>query len=157
MAQPNYLTPLGAKKLQSELRKLAAEERPKVVSEVADAAAQGDRSENAEYTYGKKRLREIDRRIRFLSKRLENAVIVDASAHELSTVRFGASVRVVDEEGIEKNYQLVGPDESEPEAGFLSYQSPMGRALMKKQVGDIVVVRRPIGEIEYEILTITYE
>ncbi len=157
MAQPNYLTPQGAEKLQAELRQLASEKRPQIVQEVADAAAQGDRSENAEYIYGKKRLREIDRRIRFLTKRLENAVVVEPSAHELSTVRFGATVQVEDEEGTQSTYQLVGPDESNPETGHLSFQSPMGRALMKKQVGDIAVVKRPAGEMEYEILSISYE
>ena len=157
MAQPNYLTPKGAEKLQAELRQLASEKRPEIVQEVADAAAQGDRSENAEYIYGKKRLREIDRRIRFLTKRLENAVVVEPSAHELASVRFGATVELENELGEKSVYQLVGPDESNPEIGQLSFKSPMGRALMKKEVGDIAVVKRPAGEMEYEILSINYE
>jgi len=99
MSEPNYLTPAGAKKLQDELRQLASVERPKVVQEVADAAAQGDRSENAEYIYGKKRLREIDRRIRFLTKRLEAAVIVRPDEVKEGEVRFGATVDLEDEEG----------------------------------------------------------
>lgn len=154
MAEPNYLTPEGAKKLQTELAELVRTERPKVVAEVAEAAAQGDRSENAEYIYGKKRLREIDRRIRFLEKRLASAVVVAGERAELDQVRFGARVTVVDEEGVERSYVIVGPDESDPEAGYLSFQSPVGRALMKKRVGDVVVVKRPIGDLELEITAI---
>lgn len=157
MAEPNYLTPAGAQKLQEELRRLATVERPKVVQEVADAAAQGDRSENAEYIYGKKRLREIDRRIRFLTKRLEAAVIVRPDEVKEGEVRFGATVEVEDEDGVRKCYTLVGPDESDPAKGFLSYQSPLGRALMKRKVGDVVTVQRPAGEIELEIVAIRYE
>lgn len=157
MADQNYLTPEGAKKLQDELRQLASVERPKVVSEVADAAAQGDRSENAEYIYGKKRLREIDRRIRFLSKRLEAAVIVRRGDISSNEVRFGATVEVRDEEGQTRRYTLVGPDESDPGAGKLSFQSPMGKALMKKKVGEFALVRRPAGEVELEILAIEYD
>jgi len=157
VADPNYLTPEGAKKLQEELKHLAGRERPKVVQEVADAAALGDRSENAEYIYGKKRLREIDRRIRFLTQRLDHAVIVQPGAVQHQTVRFGATVVVVDEDGLEKAYTLVGPDESEPESGLVSYQSPIGKALMKRKIGDVVLVRRPAGEIELEITSISYE
>lgn len=157
MADPNYLTPEGAKKLQDELKHLAGIERPKVVQEVADAAALGDRSENAEYIYGKKRLREIDRRIRFLTQRLDQAVIVQPGAVQHQVVRFGATVVVVDEDGAEKTYTLVGPDESEPDRGWLSYQSPIGKALMKRKVGDVVLVRRPAGEMELEITSISYD
>lgn len=157
VSTPNYLTPAGAKKLQDELRHLASVERPKVVVEVADAAAQGDRSENAEYIYGKKRLREIDRRIRFLTKRLESATIVETSGATHDQVRFGARVVVEDEDGVRKSYTVVGPDESDPSAGSLSFQSPVGRALMKKRVGDVVTVRRPAGEVDLEILSIEYD
>lgn len=157
MSEANYLTPAGAKKLQDELRQLAAVERPKVVQEVADAAAQGDRSENAEYIYGKKRLREIDRRIRFLTKRLEAAVIVRPDEVREGEARFGATVEVEDENGARKVYTLVGPDESDPTSGRLSYKSPLGRALMKRKVGDVVTVHRPAGEIELEIIAIRYE
>ncbi len=153
----NYLTRAGATKLQEELRQLSTVERPKVVAEVADAAAQGDRSENAEYIYGKKRLREIDRRIRFLTKKLESAVIVEESARDASQVRFGATVDVTDEEGNSRTYMLVGPDESDPGRGRLSFQSPVGKALMKKRVGDVVVVKRPVGDLELEITAIRYE
>jgi transcription elongation factor GreB len=150
----NYLTPEGAKRLSDELRKLVDVERPRVVQEVADAAAQGDRSENAEYIYGKKRLREIDRRIRFLSKRLDSAVVVRKTEVRSDVVVFGCTVHVEDEDGNRKSYTLVGPDESEPSAGKLSFKSPVGRALLKKRVGDVVTVQRPAGEIELEIVGI---
>jgi transcription elongation factor GreB len=153
---PNYLTPQGAKQLADELTRLMSVERPKVVREVAEAAAQGDRSENAEYIYGKKRLREIDRRVRFLTKRLEAAVVVRPEELGGDVIRFGATVCVRDEDGIEKTYALVGPDESDPTNGKLSFQSPLGQALMKRKVGDIVTVKRPAGEIELEIVTLTY-
>jgi transcription elongation factor GreB len=154
---PNYLTPAGAKQLSDELQRLMSVERPKVVREVAEAAAQGDRSENAEYIYGKKRLREIDRRVRFLTQRLEAAVIVRQEELGGDVVRFGAVVVVADEEGQKKTYRLVGPDESDPASGKLSFQSPMGQALMKRRVGDVVMVRRPAGEIELEIVSLSYE
>jgi transcription elongation factor GreB len=153
---PNYLTPEGAKKLQTELNQLLNVERAKVVAEVAEAAAQGDRSENAEYIYGKKRLREIDRRIRFITKRLDSAVIVKQETTH-AEVRFGASVEVTDENGKSNRYLIVGPDEASPSDGRISFQSPLGRALMKRKVGDVVSVLRPAGEIELEITAISYE
>ncbi len=152
---PHYLTPEGAKKYAAELNRLLTVERPKVVGEVADAAAQGDRSENAEYIYGKKRLREIDRRVRFLTKRLEAAVVV-AKDVKHDEVRFGASVEVVDENGKSSRYRIVGPDEVDPGSGLISFESPFGRSLMKRRVGDVVLVRRPAGEIEVEIVAIEY-
>ena len=121
------------------------------------AAAQGDRSENAEYIYGKKRLREIDRRVRFLTQRLDAAVVVRQEELGGDVVRFGAVVVVADEDGQQKTYRMVGPDESDPTNGKLSYQSPLGQALMKRKVGDVVVVRRPAGEIELEIVSLSYE
>lgn len=154
---PNYLTPEGAKKLADELRVLTLTERPRIVQEVSDAAAQGDRSENAEYIYGKRRLREIDRRIRFITKRLDGAVVVRNAEVASDTVRFGALVRVVDENGKTSSYTIVGPDEADPTAGRISFQSPFGQSLMKRRVGDIVIVRRPAGEIEIEIQSIAYE
>ena len=153
---PNYLTPEGAKKLQAELNQLLNVARSKVVQEVAEAAAQGDRSENAEYSYGKKKLREIDRRIRFITKRLDAAVVVkQESSHE--EVRFGATVDVEDENGKKSSYLVVGPDEASPSDGRISFQSPLGRALMKRRVGDVVSVVRPAGEIEIEIKAIRYD
>jgi transcription elongation factor GreB len=156
-AMPTYLTPEGAKKLQSELYHLLHEERPRVVQEVSEAAAQGDRSENAEYIYGKKRLREIDRRIRFLTKRLDSAVVVKNEEAKDGVVFFGATVEVADEDGKQKRYTIVGPDEVNPNEGRISFQSPLGRALLKKKVGDVVTVHRPAGEIELEILGIAYD
>jgi transcription elongation factor GreB len=155
---PNYLTPEGAKKLADELRLLATAERPRIVQEVSEAAAQGDRSENAEYIYGKRRLREIDRRIRFITKRLDGAVIVRASeVVATDVVRFGAVVALVDEHGKTMSYRIVGPDEADPAAGRISFQSPLGQSLMKRKVGDTVTVRRPAGELEVEIRSIDYE
>jgi transcription elongation factor GreB len=157
MAGPVYLTREGAKKLSDELKHLLFSERPKVVQEVADAAAQGDRSENAEYIYGKKRLREIDRRVRFLTKRLESAVVVNQGEVQGDVIRFGATVEVQDENGKRSRYTLVGPDEADPGQGRLSFQSPVGRALMKRRTGDVVVVTRPAGEIELEVVNVTYD
>jgi transcription elongation factor GreB len=154
---PTYLTPEGAKKLASELDQLMRVERPRMVGEVAEAAAQGDRSENAEYIYGKKRLREIDRRVRFLTKRLESAVVVRPGEVSGDLVRFGAKVELCDENGKRSRYLLVGPDEADPGNGKLSFQSPLGKALMNKKVGDVVVVQRPMGEIDVEIVGVSYD
>ena len=153
---PNYLTPEGAKKLATELQQLASVERPRVVQEVSDAAAQGDRSENAEYTYGKKRLREIDRRIRYLTKRLDDAVVVKQQEGAHVEVRFGARVQVVDENEKRSTYLIVGPDEANPSEGRISFHSPLGKALMKRKVGDTITVTRPAGEIDLEIVSIEY-
>lgn len=155
---PIYITSRGAKQLGEELRRLAEVERPKVVREVADAAAQGDRSENAEYIYGKKRLREIDRRLRFLSKRLDDSRVVslDEKPPDGRRVFFGAIVLVEDEDGEQRRYQLVGPDEARPEVGLLSYQSPLGKVLLGKRLDDVVMFKRPAGEIELQVLEISY-
>lgn len=152
----NYITPAGATKLQAELVRLVKVERPKTVEDVSTAAAHGDRSENAEYKYGKLRLRDIDRRIRFLEKRLDAVVVVDPSAQDSDAVFFGATVDVEDEDGARKTYQLVGEDESEPKVGRISWKSPLGRALLKRKVGDFTVVKRPAGDLELEILAIRY-
>ncbi len=158
MSSPNYITPGGAARLQEELSHLCTVERPKTVDEVATAAAHGDRSENAEYKYGKLRLRDIDRRIRFLTKRLDAAMIVDPSAREQSEiVYFGATVEVEDAEGETKSYQLVGEDESDPKAGKVSWRSPIGRSLLKKRVGDEAIVKRPAGDLELEIVSVKYQ
>ena len=153
---PNYITPAGAKKLSDELVRLRTVERLKTVQEVADAAAQGDRSENAEYIYGKKRLREIDRRINFLSKRLEHAVVVDPTTQRGDKVFFGATVELEDEEGARSTYAIVGEDESDMTKGRISWRSPVGRALLGKRAGDVVTVRRPAGETELEIIAVRY-
>lgn len=154
----NYITARGAAALGAELKQLATVARPKVVQEVADAAAQGDRSENAEYIYGKKRLREIDRRMRFLTKRLDDAHVIDVAQkpNTPDQVFFAAIVTVEDEEGEEHSYQLVGSDEANPARGLVSYQSPLGSALLKRRVGDTVPFRRPAGETELTVLKVEY-
>ena len=155
MDKRDYITDAGYRKLREELDQLWNVERPRIVRGVADAAAEGDRSENAEYIYGKKKLREIDRRIRFITKRLDAAVVVkQEGSHD--EVRFGATVDVEDENGKKSSYLILGPDEASPANGSISFQSPLGRALMKRKVGDVVSVVRPAGEIEIEIKAIRY-
>ena len=122
MANPNYITPDGARRLSEELGRLRSVERPRVVQEVADAAAQGDRSENAEYIYGKKKLREIDRRMRYLTKRLESAVVVDPKAQKADKIFFGATVEVLDEEDKRSVYRIVGEDETDGKSGAISWR-----------------------------------
>jgi transcription elongation factor GreB len=156
MANPNYITPDGARRLSEELGRLRTVERPKTVQEVADAAAQGDRSENAEYIYGKKKLREIDRRMRYLTKRLESAVVVDPKSQKGDKIFFGATVDVLDEEERRAVYRIVGEDETDGKIGAISWRSPVGHALLGKSVGDVVVVQRPAGAIEIEIMKISY-
>ncbi len=154
---PNYLTREGAAKLARELLQLTGTDRPRVVQEVAEAAAQGDRSENAEYIYGKRRLREIDRRIRFLTRRLDAAVVVEQGTTCGDVIRFGARVELRDASGKQSSFTLVGPDEADPAQGKLSYQSPLGRALLGKRQGDVINVMRPSGETEIEIQEVQYD
>jgi len=152
-----YITRAGAERLHQELLRLLNEERPKVTAEVSAAAAQGDRSENAEYIYGKKRLREIDRRIHFLQRRLDTCtVVVPAEQSDASRIYFGATVTLEDEEGGSSTYQIVGADETDTKGGRISIESPIGRALLGKRKGETVTVRRPRGEIELTILRIEY-
>ena len=151
-----YITPEGEKVLRDELTRLWNEERPRVTQDVADAAALGDRSENAEYIYGKKRLREIDARVRFLSKRLDELTVVRDAPADDGKVYFGAWVRLEDDAGEEFTYRIVGPDEFDVEAGKISVDSPLGRALLRKEAGDEVVVRRPRGDAVYAILEVRY-
>ncbi len=155
MTEPNYITKEGAKRLQDELAHLRSHERPKVVQEVADAAAQGDRSENAEYIYGKKRLREIDRRMRFLTKRLEAAQVV-GEPPSTTRIFFGATVEIEDEEGVRTFYRIVGEDEIDLHKNHVSWRSPLGRALLKKEEGDVVLLRKPNGEAELTVVSIRY-
>jgi transcription elongation factor GreB len=150
------ITPEGHARYQTELEQLWRVERPKVVNEVADAAALGDRSENAEYIYGKKKLREIDRRIGYLNKLLQHVVVVDPRTVRATVVKFGATVTVVDEDGDERTYQIVGDDEVDAKVRRISLKSPLGKALAGKKVGDIAVVHRPAGELEVEITAIAY-
>ena len=154
---PNYITPTGYKKLTEEVEFLLRKERPRVVQEVSDAAAQGDRSENAEYIYGKKRLREIDRRLNFLSSRLKDVQVVDPSIARGELVYFGATVDLEDEEGRAVTWQIVGVDETDPPNGRISWRSPLGRALLKRRAGDGVTFQRPGGDaVEYAILAVRY-
>ena len=152
-----HITPEGARRLQDELERLWRVERPRVTREVAAAAALGDRSENAEYIYGKKRLREIDRRIQFLRKRFDVLVVVKPGEVARDRVYFGAVVTLEDEAGAEVRYWLVGPDESDVESGAISVESPLGRVLMGKRCGDEVVVQRPAGRATFTVLAIRYE
>lgn len=152
-----YITPEGEQRLREEYDRLWSHERPKVTREVAEAAALGDRSENAEYIYGKKRLREIDGRLEFLNRRLDELQVVVPRDRGDGRVYFGAWVRLEDESGDEIEYQIVGPDEIEVGAGRISMDSPVGRALLGKSCGDEVVVRRPKGDAVFEILAVRYE
>src|SRR3712207_4029986 len=140
--QRRYLTRAGAERMHRELLRLLNEERPKVTAEVSAAAAQGDRSENAEYIYGKKRLREIDRRMHYLTKRLESAVVVDPKQQSGDKIFFGATVELEGEDGQKSTYVIVGEDEIDSNSGRISWRSPVGRALLGKRPGDVVVVRR---------------
>jgi transcription elongation factor GreB len=152
-----YITRAGAERMHAELVTLLNHERPKVTAEVSAAAAQGDRSENAEYIYGKKRLREIDRRIRFLQRRLDTAtVVVPGEQPEKGRVFFGATVTLEDEDSQRTTYQVVGPDEIDAKGGRISMDSPMGKALLGKHLDDTVTVHRPLGEIELTIVKIQY-
>lgn len=154
--QSSYITPDGARRLREELDFLWRVERPRVTQGVSDAAAEGDRSENAEYIYGKKRLREIDRRIRFLTKRLDLLTVVNAPPSSSDKVFFGAWVRLEDEAGEEREYRIVGPDEFDAGKGWISLASPMARALLGKRDGDEVLVRRPAGEARFTVLEVSY-
>ncbi len=152
----NYITPAGAERLRAELKKLRYEERPEVTRTVAWAAGNGDRSENGDYLYGKKRLREIDRRMRFLAKRLETAEIIDPLAVKVAHVQFGATVTVRYEDDTEKTFAIVGVDEVDVERGRISWMSPLARALMKAQEGDIVTFNSPKGQQDIEVVGVAY-
>lgn len=158
-ATPIYMTPDCAEQMRAELKELLYVKRPDTVRRVSDAAAEGDRSENAEYIYGKRHLRKIDSRIHFLTKRIENAQIVDPGLQGKTAdgrILFGATVTVEDEEGEEKVYCIVGEDEYNGAKGLVSWKSPIGKALMRKEVGDVAVVKTPSGARELEILSIEY-
>ena len=154
----NYLTPIGWRRMRDELQWLVTTERPAVTSVVSWAAKLGDRSENADYQYGKKRLREIDRRIRYLTKRLEAAEVVDpATREETDQVFFGATVTYANARGEEQTIRIVGMDETDPAQHYVSWISPIARALIKAREGDTVNLHTPLGVEELEILEVRYE
>lgn len=152
----NYISPGGFRRLVDELNYLQKEERPKVTDVVAWAASNGDRSENADYQYGKRRLREIDRRIRFLSKRIDSAEVVEIDKIVSDQVLFGATVTFRDEDDVEKTYTIVGVDEIDVDKGRISWVSPLASALFKGREGDWVTVRTPKGPKDVEIVSIRY-
>lgn len=155
--QKNYVTKNGFHKLKLEIHELLNVERPKVVEVVAWAASNGDRSENADYTYGKKRLREIDRRLRFLQRRLDAAEIVVPENQSGERVLFGATVTVLDEDDVERVYSIVGVDETDAKRGKISWMSPIGSSLLQSKVGDVVTVKMPKGDEDLEILKVEYK
>jgi transcription elongation factor GreB len=153
----NYITPGGFRRLQEELARLWKEERPQMVATVAWAAGNGDRSENGDYIYGKRRLREIDRRIRFLSKSLDSAVVVDNAGKTHERVHFGATVTFRNESGDERDVTIVGVDELDANDARISWRSPLARALLTANVGDTVTLRAPRGPERLEIVAVRYD
>ena len=155
--QKNYITPGGYARLKGELDRLVDKERPEVVAIVSWAAGNGDRSENGDYIYGKKRLREIDRRIRFLVRRLDIAEVVDSAGRDSDQVFFGATVDISNQRGETRQVSIVGIDETDTARGYISWISPMARALIKARAGDTVALVTPAGPEEIEILDVRYE
>ncbi len=151
-----YITPEGHKRLSEELSYLWKVKRPQVTRAVAEAAAMGDRSENAEYIYGKKQLRQIDARMRFLAKKLDELTVVDRIPDDTSKIYFGAWVGVEDDDGNVYEYRIVGPDETDAEKNFISIDSPMAKALLRKTEGDDVTVERPNGTAAFVVISIRY-
>jgi transcription elongation factor GreB len=152
-----YITPEGEKTLRAELHQLWKVERPQVVSVVHEAAKNGDRSENGDYIYGKRRLREIDSRVRYLGKRLEELKVITQKPDDINRVFFGAQVTVEDDDGKEQKYRIVGPDEFDLRQGKLSMDSPLARALLGKRLDDEIAVQSPDGSKAYVIVAIHYE
>jgi len=151
-----YITPEGHRDLSKELSYLWKIKRPQVTQAVAEAAAMGDRSENAEYIYGKKQLRQIDSRIRFLTKRLSELIVVDRIPKDTSRVFFGAWVEIEDSDGNVFRYRIVGPDEFDADRNFISIDSPMAKALLRRTEGEEVIVRRPDGTASFVVTSICY-
>jgi transcription elongation factor GreB len=157
--EKNYITPQGHAKLEAEFNELLKVERPALVKVVSWAAGNGDRSENGDYIYGKRRLRQIDGRLRFLMQRMDLAVIVDPATQQgLEKVFFGAWITLFSlKDDIEHHYRIVGKDELEPSLGYISWVSPLAKALLGKQIGDIIKVTAPVGEEQYEIIDVQYQ
>jgi transcription elongation factor GreB len=155
--KPNYITPTGYRRLRAEYEQLFGTERPKLVETISWAAGNGDRSENGDYIYGRKRLREIDRRLGWLSKRMKAAQVLDPAAQEdQGRVYFGATVTLADEDDVRRVLTLVGEDEADAGAGLISWNAPIARALRGARIGDLRVVRLPGGEREYAVVEIAY-
>lgn len=152
----NYMTPAGAQKLRDEFELLMHTTRPEVVKVVAWAAGNGDRSENADYYYGKRRLREIDRRLRYLTRRLDALEVIDPASQSFAEVRFGATVELVDEQAKNSTYRIVGIDEIDLSLGHISWVSPIGKALLGARAGDVISLRTPGGLREFEIISVKY-
>ncbi len=155
--EKNYITPKGLEKLREEFRLLKYDERPKIVEVVSWAAGNGDRSENGDYIYGKKRLREIDKRLQFLSQRIDVAEVVDPTQLKHDYVSIGATVTVEDDDGNQKVYKIVGADETDPDTGKISWVSPIAKGLFKAKVGDYVTYKSPSGERGLEVIKIEYQ
>lgn len=158
MEERNYITPPGLKALKDELQKLLKEERPEVTATVSWAASNGDRSENGDYLYGKRRLRQIDKRIHHLRKRIDLAFVVDPATIKANEVRFGATVELEDDEGRVRTFQIVGVDETDTDHGKISWRSPIASALLKAKAteGDYVTYKSPKGELGVEVLRVEY-
>ncbi|HEX7624334.1 MAG TPA: transcription elongation factor GreB [Anaeromyxobacteraceae bacterium] len=154
--RPRYITPQGFRRLADEHGRIWSELRPRIVAEVEAAAALGDRSENAEYIYGKKKLRELDRRLRFLSILLDDLTVVEPQPHPSGKAYFGAWVTVEGDDGAERVYRLVGPDETDGASGAISVEAPLGRALLGKSEGDVARVQRPSGAAEVTVLQVSW-
>jgi transcription elongation factor GreB len=152
----NYITPQGHARLKAEVDRLLNKERPEMVKIVAWAASNGDRSENADYQYGKRRLREIDRRVRFLTQRLDRAEVIDPARPALEQVYFGATVTYCDGKGVERTVSIVGEDEVDTARGRISWLAPVARALTKARAGDTVRLRTPGGEEALEVTEVRY-
>jgi transcription elongation factor GreB len=152
-----YITPEGFRRISEEHQRIWTVSRPRVVAEVEAAAALGDRSENAEYVYGKKKLRELDRRLRELSERMDALTVIDPRPHPSGRAYFGAWVTVEHEDGTERRYRLVGPDEFDVESGRLSVDAPLGRALLGKRKGDVVKFLRPAGAVEVRLVRVSWK
>ena len=155
-ARLRFITPEGLARIRTEYDELFATERPKLVETISWAAANGDRSENGDYIYGRKRLREIDRRISHLSRVMKAAKVVDPSAQATDQVRFGATVEVADEDDARRSFTIVGDDEADASAARIGWSAPLARALIGARVGDERVVRLPAGEKSYEVIAIRY-